>query len=31
MKEGKIARLFYYYNEAAIMKQEGWKFTPPNK
>lgn len=31
MMDGKCRRITYYYNEAPVMMQQGWKFTPPNK
>jgi hypothetical protein len=31
MIDGKCRRITYYYDEASLMKQQGWKFTPPNK
>ncbi len=31
MVDGKCRRIWYYYNEAPVMAQQGWKFTPPNK
>ena len=31
MMDGKCRRITYYYNEAPVMLQQGWEFTPPNK
>ncbi|MBP6811839.1 MAG: hypothetical protein KA138_09985 [Saprospiraceae bacterium] len=29
MVDGKCRRITYYYNEAPVMRQQGWEFTPP--